>query len=122
MSRTRVNLGRRGEDVAAEELAGQGYSILARNWRCHMGEVDLVTRLDDIWIFFEVRTRRGRAYGTPEESITPRKMERMIDVARMYLAEHDQNIHEIAWRIGLVAVEMDRAGHLLRIDVYDTLC
>ena len=121
MSRERVSLGRQGEELAAEELGRQGYSIIARNWRCYMGEVDLVALRGDTWFFFEVRTRRGRAYGTPEESVTPRKKERMVDVARMYLAENDQNVHEIGWQIGMVAVEMDQSGYLLRIDIYDTL-
>jgi putative endonuclease len=83
--------------------------------------LDIVARRDEAWTLFEVRTRRGRAFGTPEESVTPAKMERMIDVARMYLSEHGVNVHEVDWRIGLVAVEMDEAGYLLRVDVYENL-
>jgi hypothetical protein len=45
----------------------------------------------------------------------------MIDVARTYLSEHGLNVHEVDWRIGLVAVEMDKAGYLLRVDVYENL-
>jgi putative endonuclease len=80
-----------------------------------------VARQSDAWIFFEVRTRRGRAFGTPEESVTPGKIGRMADVARMYLSEHDVNVYQVDWRIGVVAVEMDEAGYVLRIDVYDGL-
>jgi putative endonuclease len=102
-------------------LAQRGYEIVDRNWRCQIGEVDIVTLRDQVWTLFEVRTRRGQAFGTPEDSVTQSKQQRMIDVARMYLSEHDVNIYEVDWRIGLVAVEMDEAGHLLRVEVYENL-
>lgn len=121
MGKARVKVGRRGEDLAADELARRGYEIVERNWHCRIGEVDIVTRRDGAWTFFEVRTRRGRAFGTPEASITPAKQQRMIAVARLYLAEHDVNVYAVDWRIGVVAVEMDEAGYLLRIDVYENV-
>ncbi len=121
MSDARVKLGRQGEELAARELVRRGYEIVTRNWRCPVGEVDIVTRRDEVWTFFEVRTRRGRAFGTPEESLTPAKQQRMIDVANTYLAEHDLNVHEIDWRVGLVAVEMNRAGRMLRLEVYESI-
>ncbi|MGC9334494.1 MAG: YraN family protein [Anaerolineae bacterium] len=121
MGKARVKLGQQGEALAAEELAQRGYEVVDRNWHCQIGEVDIVARRDCVWAFFEVRTRRGRAFGTPEESVTSSKQRRMIDVARMYLSEHGINVYEVDWRIGLVAVEMDEAGYLLRIDVYENL-
>ncbi len=119
MGKGRVKLGQRGEELAADELSRRGYEIVERNWYAQIGEVDVVARRDGAWSFFEVRTRRGRAFGTPEESITPAKRQRMINVARLYLAEHDLNVYEVDWRIGVVAVEMDEAEHLLRIEVYE---
>jgi len=119
MDKARVQLGRRGEELAADALVQRGYQIVERNWYAQIGEVDVVARRDGAWSFFEVRTRRGRAFGTPEESITLAKRERMVNVARLYLAEHDLNVYEVDWRIGVVAVEMDEAGHLLRIEVYE---
>lgn len=122
MDAQRVGLGRRGEQLAVDVLRQRGYEIVCRNWRCQVGEVDIVTRRCSTWTFFEVRTRRGQAFGTPEESVTPDKVERMAGVAQMYLTEHDHNVHEVDWHLGVVAVEMDRAGYLLRIDVYENLC
>jgi putative endonuclease len=119
VSDARVRLGRRGEELAVAELDRCGYEIVARNWRCQVGEVDVVTLRGAAYHFFEVRTRRGREFGTPEESLTPAKQQRMIDVARTYLAEHGLN--DVDWRVGLVAVEMDRAGRLLRVEVYDSI-
>ena len=119
VSDARVRLGRRGEELAAAELARCGYEIVARNWRCQVGEVDVVARRDGVWYFFEVRTRRGREFGTPEESVTPAKQQRMVEVALTYLGEHD--LDDVDWRVGLVAVEMDRTGRVLRVEVYDSV-
>lgn len=121
MSKARMKLGRRGEELAADRLDERGYQIVARNWYCSIGEVDIVAHRDDAWTFFEVRTRRGRAFGTPEESVTPAKQQRMINVASIYLTDHDLNVYEVDWRIGVVAVEMDESGQLLRIDVYENI-
>jgi putative endonuclease len=121
MGKARARLGQRGEALAADELARRGFEIVERNWHCQIGEVDIVARRDEVWTLFEVRTRRGRAFGTPEESVTPAKMARMVNVAQMYLSDHGVNVHEVDWRIGLVAVEMDTAGYLLRVDVYENI-
>jgi putative endonuclease len=119
MSDARVKLGRRGEDLAVAELARCGYGIVARNWHCRVGEVDVVARRDEAWYFFEVRTRRGREFGTPEESLTLAKRQRMIAVALTYLGEHD--LTDVDWRVGLVAVEMDRRGRVERVEVYESI-
>lgn len=118
-SERRVRLGRRGEDLAVAELRRSGYEIIARNWRSPGGEVDIVARRGQEWAFFEVRTRRGPEFGTPEESLTPAKRQRMVDTALTYLAEHD--LDDVDWRVGLVAVELDAAGRLLRVEVYESL-
>lgn len=119
VSDARVKLGQQGEKLAVAELIRCGYDVVARNWRCQVGEVDAVARQGEVWYFFEVRTRRGREFGTPEESLTPAKQQRMVDVALTYLAEHD--LYDVDWRMGFVAVEMDRAGRLLRVEVYDSI-
>ena len=120
-NQARVSLGRRGEELAAAELLRQGYEIVARNWRCVVGEVDIVARRAGTYHFFEVRTRRGPDYGSPEDSLTPAKRRRMWEVARAYLSDRLPGDEEPDWRLGFVAVEMDRAGHLLRLEVYDSI-
>ncbi|MGD1993898.1 MAG: YraN family protein [Anaerolineae bacterium] len=117
MTRSRARLGRRGEEIAARALTRRGYRIITRNWRCPAGEVDIVAQHGQTWTFVEVRTRRGTRFGTPEESITAAKQARMIDVARSYLAEHD--IGDVDWRLDLVAIELDRGGRLVRLDVLE---
>ena len=112
----RQRLGKLGEDLATRHLAARGYEILARNWRCREGELDLVARDGECLALVEVRTRRGTAAGSPEESITPAKQARLITLADAYVQEHDWPGN---WRIDVIAIEMDLSGQLLRIDHYE---
>lgn len=112
----RRGLGRRGEDLAARRLVAKGYQIVARNWRCETGELDLVARDGEELVVVEVRTRRGQALGTPEESVTPAKQVRLIALAEAYVQAHDW---QGSWRLDVVAVEMDQRGRLLRVDHYE---
>lgn len=114
--RARKNLGDSGERVAALFLEQRGYRILARNFRTRLGEMDLIASDADGLAFIEVRTRRGSRAGAPEESLTPRKRARLMAVAQQFLQEHP-DYAERPWRIDLVAIELDRAGRLARIDV-----
>lgn len=117
MSGARQGLGRRGEQLAAERLAALGYEIVERNFRCPAGEIDLVARWQDTWVFVEVRTRRGTRYGTPEESLTPRKRAHMIASAQHYLQA--RGLEDVPWRIDAVAVALSTGGELLRVDVIE---
>jgi len=117
-TRARKNLGDSGERVAALFLEQHGYTILARNWRSptRVGEMDLIAQDADGLAFIEVRTRRGDAMGTPEESLTPRKRERLIEIAQEFMQAHDEYA-DYTWRIDLVAIEIDRAGKIARMQV-----
>src|SRR5258708_34840854 len=99
----RQGLGRTGERMAGEALVRQGYSILERNFRCQYGEVDLVAEHEGELVFVEVKTRRGMAYGRPEEAVTFRKQQKILEVASYYLDVHDCSLR--SWRIDVVAVE-----------------
>ena len=108
-------LGRRGEEIAVAYLRRQGYRILARNWRCAAGELDIVAREGETLAFVEVRTRRGDRFGTPEESITPAKQAKLVELAQTYLQEN--GLSDENWRIDVVALEMDRRGRLKRLNL-----
>jgi len=116
MTDRRKALGALGESLAARELERRGYRVLARNWRCPAGEMDLIAERGGALVFVEVRTRRGRERGTPEESLTPRKQARLIEVAQAYLEEHAVDRD---WRIDVVAIELSPRGRLLRVDVIE---
>src|SRR5690606_10776232 len=74
----RRSLGRWGENLAANHLAAEGLTIIERNWRCRDGEIDLVARDGETFVFVEVKTRRGRDFGAPEEALTPRKAQKLL--------------------------------------------
>ena len=112
MTNARHSLGKRGEQYAAQYLTGRGYAIRTRNWRCPVGEIDLVAEKEGALIFVEVRTRRGDRLGTPEESITPAKRARLIAAAQTYLAEQGQADRD--WRIDVVAIEIGSHGEVQR--------
>ena len=109
------SVGRGGEAVAARLLEAEGYRILARNYRCPAGEVDLVAQEGDCLVFVEVRTRNGDLYGTPEESVTARKQARLVQVAGAYLAEQED--WEGDWRIDVVAIDMAPGGRVRRLEI-----
>lgn len=115
----RQRLGAWGERVAALHLEGKGYEIVERNWRCSLGEIDLVARAGALWLFVEVRTRRGLALGTPEESMTRGKAERVLRLAQQYLYEHA--LDDVEWRVDMVAVELDESGKLLRCEQVENM-
>ncbi|MGC8788045.1 MAG: YraN family protein [Anaerolineae bacterium] len=113
MRDTRRVLGRKGEDLAVHYLQRLGYVVLERNYRSADGEVDIIARDNDRLAFVEVRTRRGTAFGSPEESVTPHKQARLALVARQYLQE--KGYLDMNWGIDVVAVEFTTNGVLQRI-------
>jgi putative endonuclease len=117
VTQARRRLGQRGESLAADWLLALGYDIRVRNYRCRAGEIDLVARYADRWVFVEVRTRRGDRFGTPEESITARKARHLIASAQTFLLEN--NALEADWRIDAVAVVLDSHGQVERVDVIE---
>lgn len=82
---SRIDLGRIGERLAEKHLEGLGYTIIARNHRSALGELDLVGREDGCWVFVEVKTRRSRRCGTGAEAITARKRARIVRLAQLFL-------------------------------------
>jgi putative endonuclease len=83
---TRQRFGRSGEDLAAEHLQGLGYEVLARNFKCRKGEIDLVCRRGGEISLVEVKTRAGSAHGTPFEAIDENKRRAMLGTVAEYRA------------------------------------
>lgn len=105
-------------------LSAAGLTILARNWRCAAGELDIVAQeiqpdyvsgvLQAQWlVLVEVRTRRGEAYGSARQSILGRKERKLREVARTYVQATNW---AGPWRIDVVAIQMDRAGRLQAVE------
>lgn len=114
MTNARKQLGNWGEKVAVTHLEAAGYTILSQNWRCQVGEIDIIAQKAGNVSFVEVKTRKGRSAGSPEESITPRKAHKLIQLALTWLGEQDDD--DLDWQIDLIAVELDTKGKLLRCE------
>ena len=84
-------LGRWGEEQAAEYLRGRKYRILACNWRCRFGEIDIVAREGKTLCFVEVKLRRGDRYGRAAEHVDRRKQQRLRLAAQAYLEQHPED-------------------------------
>ncbi len=95
----------------------RGYRIIETNFRCREGEIDIVAEKMGQLVFVEVRTKRSKEFGTPEESITPAKREKLIQVATTYL----QTYHALSqpWRIDVVAVELGPDGLPSRVELIE---
>lgn len=104
MTRSRQSLGRFGEELALEALSKLGYQCLARNFRCSLGEIDLIARDRETLVFIEIKTRRGRSIGYAKEAITPRKKKQLSKVALAYLKENEA--FEAKSRFDVVAISM----------------
>ena len=118
MSRGNRRLGEWGERQARLHLEGKGYVMLAANFRCRAGEIDIVAEQGDQLVFVEVKARRGDAYGTAEESISPARAERLAEVAEEFLraGRGGDFTSGTQWRIDLLCLNMDRRGRLLSIN------
>jgi len=106
-----------GEKLAKDFLKKRGYRIWETNYRCPEGEIDIIAKHKDSLVFIEVRTKKSLEFGSPEESITPTKMERLKTVAYRYQQTHN-NLPPL-WRIDVVAVELNQRGELSRIELIE---
>jgi putative endonuclease len=77
--------GRRAEALAAAYLEARGLRVVARNWRCRFGEIDLIARDGPMLVFVEVRARTSRSHGGAAESITAAKRRKLVAAANLYL-------------------------------------
>jgi len=113
----RKELGNTGEKLARDFLKKKGYKIRDTNFRCREGEIDIVAEKKGCLVFVEVRTKASSGFGSPEESVTFAKKEKLIASALTYLNNH-QNLPE-SWRIDFVAVELDPNGKTTRIELIE---
>ncbi|MBX6422463.1 YraN family protein [Thermosulfurimonas sp. F29] len=93
------DFGRRAEKLAEEYLRFKGYRILCRNWRTRFGEIDLVVQKDDTLVFVEVKARRSRRKGRPEEALTPAKKTRLLTLARCYLSSFKGRVGRVRFDV-----------------------
>lgn len=101
-------LARQGEDAAAAFLRLKGFRIIARNFRCRMGEVDIIAREGDELVFVEVKTRR-EDHPTPEQQVNAEKQRKLVQLAKFYLSRYGRQPPPA--RFDVVAVVCPEDGH-----------
>ncbi len=114
---SRKETGAAGEKLAQDFLKKKGYRIITTNYRSPAGEIDIIARQKNCLVFVEVRTKKSLQFGTPEESITASKREKLRANALYYLEE--QTGQPASWRIDVVAIEMDDKGKPSRIELFE---
>ncbi len=112
MTGLRQYVGDTGEKAAREYLEKNGYRIIETNFRCRLGEIDLVALDGNTTVIVEVRTKTGDTHGLPEESISGKKARRLYRLALYYL--QSKYGHEVPSRIDLVAVTVDKTDHSIQ--------
>lgn len=99
MTQARRSLGMMGEEAAAKWYIDQGYQILARNWRCRDGELDLIARQGTTIVFCEVKTRSSYAFGSPFEAVTTAKQRRIRRLAMAWLNESNTRADDLRFDV-----------------------
>jgi putative endonuclease len=105
---TRAEIGALGERLAADHLSGLGLQILARNWRCRYGELDVIAAdpVADVVVFVEVKTRTGDGFGGLAQAVTAQKARRLRRLAGIWLAAQDRRWAAV--RIDVIGVRIGR--------------
>ena len=95
-------LGRGGEQIAENYLIKKGYRLVERNYRCPLGELDLIALDRRVIVFVEVKTRVDDSYGPPLESVHPRKQQKMIGAAQYFLSQN--KLHDREARFDVIGI------------------
>lgn len=108
MTAARQAIGAYGERCAVRHLVENGLRVVARNWRCGQGEVDIIAWDGDVLAFCEVKTRRGDAFGTPADAVVGSKAQRLRRLAVEWLRTNDGSPREV--RFDVIEVYPARSG------------
>ena len=104
MTRERLELGQLGEELALKKIKGLGYKKIIRNYRCPLGEVDMIARDNDTLVFIEIKTRKGRSIHYAKEAVDDRKKRQLSKVALAYMKSN--NCYGAKARFDVVAVSL----------------
>jgi putative endonuclease len=113
MTQERLSLGKMGEELAVAQLKAMKYKIIEQNYRCLLGEMDIIARERGSLVFVEVKTRATKDFGGPAAAVNERKQRQLSRVALMYL--NHKKLKDISARFDVVAVDL--SGSQPRIEV-----
>jgi putative endonuclease len=109
----KITTGKEGEKIAAVFLKKNGYRITEINFRCVLGEIDIIARDKDKIVFIEVKTRKSGELGYPEQAVGIRKQKKMSQLALWYLQKN--NITDSAARFDVVAITISSSGNEIKL-------
>jgi putative endonuclease len=119
LSAAELDLGTKGERAALRAYLSRGYRPVATNWRCPIGEIDLVIARDGVLVFCEVKTRRGSVFGGPFDAVTRSKQRKLRALATAFLCGPDaRGFERAAVRFDVASVTPDGSGGLL-VELFD---
>lgn len=110
----RARVGKWGEELAEHFLANKGYLIITKNFRTRFGEIDIVCRDGNTLVFVEVKTRSNEKFGTPEESVTRDKQDKLRLAAEYFLLI--KKLRSAPWRIDTIGIKIDEDGRKAKIN------
>ncbi|MDZ4165121.1 MAG: YraN family protein [Smithellaceae bacterium] len=115
----RLQRGREGEELAVKYLQAAGYRIVKRNFRCRLGEIDIIARDGETLVFVEVKMRTNESHGDPEAAVDRAKQKKISLVSLHYLQTN--KIPDQTARYDVVAVQRTVGGHEIRLikDAFD---
>jgi len=108
-----IKTGREGEILAAIYLEKNGYHIIETNFRCAIGEIDIIAREKDELVFLEVKTRTSKELGFPEQAVGIKKQKKMSQLALWYL--QNKSIKDTASRFDVLAITMSPKGNEIKL-------
>ena len=112
----KIELGRNGENIAADFLEDTGYQILKRNYMIGHSDIDILAKKDEFLVFIEVRTKSKGDRGMPEDTLTGKKLRRMKNTAELYIAF---NHYEGLARMDAVCIILDDSGSVRHLEHYE---
>ncbi|GAA3671524.1 YraN family protein [Nonomuraea antimicrobica] len=109
---SKLDLGKRGEEVAVTYLETQGMKVIDRNWRCRHGEIDIIAEDGPTLVVVEVKTRSSRSHGSALESVSPAKLARLRMLAAKWLTTQSRTFETV--RVDVIALERFAGDFALR--------
>ena len=104
MTKERLDLGKWGEKLALKKLKGYGYRCIVKNYRCPLGEIDLIAKDGDCLVFVEIKTRKGKSLSYTKEAVDSRKKRQLSKVALSYMKSND--CYDVKSRFDVVAINL----------------
>ncbi len=118
MKTNNLKTGCLGEEIAKRYLENQGYRIIQENYRTKYAEIDLIAWHKKCLVFIEVRTKKEERFGTPEESLTVKKINKLLRNAMVYTAQRN---YQGSYRIDAVCIVLDGGQKLKRLKHYSNI-